>query len=172
MKKRGQIWVETVIYTLIALVMIGLVLTFIKPKITELQDKTILQQSISVLDNINNVILSLSEAGPGNKREITIGLKAGSLTIDGINNEIIFKMDSQYQFSEPGKNVNYGDLLVYTQKTGSTNTVSMTLNYSNNYNLTYNEKDTTKQISKSSTPYNIFISNNGGSPLNINFELG
>jgi uncharacterized protein (UPF0333 family) len=35
--KRGQIWVETVVYTLIALVMIGLVLAFAKPKIEELQ---------------------------------------------------------------------------------------------------------------------------------------
>ena len=36
-KKRGQIWVETVIYTLIALILIGLVLTFITPKIKEIQ---------------------------------------------------------------------------------------------------------------------------------------
>ena len=46
MNKRGQVWVETVIYTLIALVMIGLVLSFVQPKIMELQDKATLQQSI------------------------------------------------------------------------------------------------------------------------------
>ena len=38
----GQVWVETVTYTLIAIVMIGLVLSFAKPKIEELQDKTII----------------------------------------------------------------------------------------------------------------------------------
>ena len=32
MKKEGQVWVETVVYTLIAFVLIGLVLSFAKPK--------------------------------------------------------------------------------------------------------------------------------------------
>ena len=38
-KKRGQVWVETVIYTLIALALIGTVLAFVKPKVEEMQDK-------------------------------------------------------------------------------------------------------------------------------------
>ena len=48
-RKKGQIWVETVIYTLIAFAMIGLALSFVKPKIDEIQDRGIIEQSITLL---------------------------------------------------------------------------------------------------------------------------
>ena len=57
MKKKAQVWIETVTYTMIALVMIGLVLAFAKPKIEELQDKTIIEQSIKILNEFNSIIL-------------------------------------------------------------------------------------------------------------------
>ena len=53
---RGQVWVETVTYTLIALVLIGLVLSFTKPKIEELQDRTLIEQSIQVLKELDVAI--------------------------------------------------------------------------------------------------------------------
>ena len=43
---KAQIWIETVIYTLIAFVILGAVLGFAKPKIEELQDKSIIEQSL------------------------------------------------------------------------------------------------------------------------------
>lgn len=168
----GQVWVETVIYTLIALVIIGLVLSFIQPKIQELQDKSVLQQSISMLNNINSVVSSVAQAGPGNKREVQIGISKGSLIIDGVNDEIVFTMDSHYQFSEPGYNVSYGNLVAYTQPSGNLNIVNMTLNYNPSYNLTYNGLNKVQIISQASTPYNLFISNNGGNPTDIDFSLG
>lgn len=168
----GQVWVETVIYTLIALVIIGLVLSFIQPKIQELQDKAVLQQSISLLNNINSVISSVAQAGPGNKRQVQVGINKGSLIIDGINDEIVFTMNSHYEFSEPGYNVTYGDITAYTQPQGNINIVNMTLNYNSSYNLTYNGGNKIQIISQSSTPYNLFIANNGGNPTDIDFSLG
>jgi len=43
-KKKGQVWIETVTYTLIAFVLIGLILAFVKPKIDELQDKALIDR--------------------------------------------------------------------------------------------------------------------------------
>ena len=43
--KKAQVWIETVIYTLIALALIGTVLAFVKPKIQEIQDKIVKIQS-------------------------------------------------------------------------------------------------------------------------------
>jgi len=171
MRKRGQVWVETVIYTLIALALIGLILTFVKPKISELQDKVIIQQSISMLNDINNVVLSLAESGPGNKRKVDLNLKSGSLTIDGAHNKIVFSMDSNYQFSEPGRDVNYGDLIIRTETFNDISLVNATLNYSS-YNITYKESETPKTITKSSTPYSLFITNKGGSSPNMDFSVG
>jgi type II secretory pathway pseudopilin PulG len=170
-KTRGQVWVETVIYTLIALVMIGLVLTFVKPKISELQDKAVLQQSMSILDNINGVIQSLSEGGPGNKRKIDLTLKAGSITINSENNSIVFSMDSHYQPSEYDQPVSYGDLILYTHQANDLNLVNVTLYYGDSYNLTYNGQKIMKTLTASSTPYALYISNKGGIVPNMDFEL-
>ena len=59
MKKRGQVWIETVTYTLVAFVLIGLVLSFVKPKIEELQDQAIIEQSTSMIKEIDSILHSL-----------------------------------------------------------------------------------------------------------------
>jgi type II secretory pathway pseudopilin PulG len=170
---RGQVWVETVIYTLIALVMIGLVLSFVQPKITQLQDKSTLQQSIGMLNSIDNVISSLAQNGPGNSRKVEVNLKAGSLTIDGKNGLIIYSMENSHsQFSEPDKNVNFGNIAVYTHKVNDLNTVNMTLNYTQSYNITYLGTNVVKTLTQASTPYNVFISNNGGTKTQMDFLIG
>lgn len=171
--RRGQVWVETVIYTLIALVMIGLVLSFVQPKIMELQDKSTLQQSISMLNNIDNVISSLAQNGPGNSRRVDVNLKAGSLTIDGVNDLIIFSMDnSHYQFSEPDKEVDFGNVAVFTHTVNDLSTVNMTLNYNTSYNITYLSGNVVKTITQAATPYNVLISNDGGNKTQMDFQIG
>lgn len=172
--RRGQVWVETVIYTLIALVMIGLILTFVKPKITEIQDRLVLQQSISMMNDINNVILALSEGGTGNKRKLSLDMKAGSLDIDGTTDRIVFNINSHYQFSEYGKDVTYGPLLIHTEQLNELSLTNMTLNYGGSYNLTYGGKDILKTITASASPYTLFISNNGnsGGNPNMDFQMG
>ena len=79
--KLGQIWIETVIYTLIAMIMIGAVLAWGKPKIEELQDKSIIEQTLGVFEDIDSQIQSAVEGGAGNKRVVEIGLKKGSIKI-------------------------------------------------------------------------------------------
>ncbi|MDD5699841.1 MAG: hypothetical protein PHH00_01450 [Candidatus Nanoarchaeia archaeon] len=169
----GQVWVETVIYTLIAMVMIGLVLTFVQPKILELSDRATVQQSISMMNDINSVILSVLQSGAGNVRKAEITLRAGTLVIDGADEKIIFSLEkSHYQLSEPDQqDVYYGDILVYTHQVNELNSINMTLDYAQ-YNLTYQGADAAGAITKASTPYVLFISNNDGAKVNIDFNIG
>ena len=57
MRKKGQIWIETVLYTLIGLSLIGLVLAFVTPKINEARDNLVIEQTKDVMkifdDKIN-----------------------------------------------------------------------------------------------------------------------
>ena len=87
---KGQVWIETVVYTLIAFAILGAVLGFAKPKIEELQDKAVIEQSILMLENIDGIIEEIKTV-QGNKREIELGIKKGSLTIDSENDQIIFR---------------------------------------------------------------------------------
>ncbi len=170
---KAQVWVETVIYTLIAFVMLGAVLAFVKPKIEEIQDKAIIEQTLGVIKDINTLILSVIQGGPGNKRIIEMEIKKGQLEIDGKNDRIVFKIESRYAYSEPGEDVPLGSVTAHTKKRGKFNIISLTSNYSGEYNITYKGGDNIKTITKSSTPYKLSISNNGrvGNYTLINIEV-
>ena len=150
MKKRGQVWVETVIYTLIALTIIGLFLSFAKPKIEEIQDKSIIDQSINMLEDINKLILSTVQGGAGNQRIVDLGIKKGSLEINSVNDQIIFRLDGRHTFTEPGVDgaegspINIGNIIATTQKIGNLNRVKLISNYSGIYNITYQNKEESK----------------------------
>ncbi|MFH1801368.1 MAG: hypothetical protein ABH804_00845 [archaeon] len=172
-KIKGQIWVETVIYTLIAFVLIGAVLAFVKPKIEEIQDKTIIEQSIEVLNNLESKISEIRQGGTGNKREIELKVKKGVLKIDGVNDKLTFEIESKDLYSQPGEEVQYGNIIIYTEEKGNTNIVNLTRDYSESYDLKYNGADELKLINPASIPYKIFISNSGktDSITIINFEI-
>jgi len=169
-QSEGQIWVETVIYTLIALVLIGAVLVFITPKIQEIQDKAIIEQSIGMLKNIDSTVSSIVLGGSGNKRIIEIGIKNGNLIINSEEDKIIFEMESQYVYSQEGENISIGSVTVLTEKTGSSNKITLTSDYSK-YDLTYEGKNESKTITQASTPYKLSIENRGGVKTVIDFTL-
>jgi len=101
MKKRGQIWIETVIYTLIGLSLIGLVLAIVTPKINDFRDRSVIEQTISSLNAFDAKINDILSA-PGNVRVIEFRMKRGVLYIDSMNDKIIFELnDSKSLFSEP-----------------------------------------------------------------------
>ena len=170
---RGQVWIETVIYTLIAFVLIGLILAFARPKIEELQDQAILQKSTSMMKDIDSTILTMGAAG--NQRVLELSIQKGDLKIDGINDEMIFEMQSQSVYSEPGKNISDGDLTVLTIPESGYNLVTLTRNYSSDYDLEIDGADTVKTINAASTSYQLSILNEGQAAdgrtiLNISVE--
>jgi hypothetical protein len=161
----GQIWIETVIYTAIAFVMIGLVLAYAKPKIEEMQDRAIIDQSIEMLEEINRVILDIGIT-EGNKRIIELSIKKGVLKINGATDEIIFEIESACEYSENDTNINIGNVIVRTEKKDELNLVTLTKDYSEKYNIVYDGGE----ISKSPTPYKLIISNNGADGINIDIN--
>lgn len=169
-KKRGQVWIETVIYTLIALTMIGAVLVFITPKIKESQDRAVVEQSLNVLQNIDGVIASMIQGGPGNKRVINVGIKEGTLEINGANDTLVFEIQTEYEFSEPGEEVNVGGVKVITKKVQNINYITLTKNYSS-YDVKYDGKNEAKILTKGTTPYMITIENKGGTKAVLDFTV-
>ncbi|MEK6840437.1 MAG: hypothetical protein AABX79_00600 [Nanoarchaeota archaeon] len=156
---RGQIWVETVIYTLIAFALMGLVLAFVIPKIEETRDRSAIEQSIGVLQDIDSLIRNLG--GPGNQRVLELGINKGSMTIDGIEDRIFFSLDSRYQYSQPGENITIGKILVNTKGEGKVNIVTLSLDYNREYNISYKGNEEIRVLSKAPIPYSISISDKG-----------
>src|SRR3989344_4909061 len=89
---RGQIWVETVIYTLIGLALIGLVLAILTPQIREFKDRSVIEQTIESFNTFDSKIIEILDA-PGNKRKITFRLDRGEIVIDSLDNKIRYILD-------------------------------------------------------------------------------
>ena len=158
--KLGQIWIETVIYTLIAFLLIGAVLAFAKPKIEEMQDKAIIEQSIGLVKDIDSTVREIVQGGSGNKRKLEISIKKGDFIIHGTNDSLVFEIDSNYVYSELGKEILSGNLIIKTEKISGSTIVTLTRNYED-YNITFNGIDQEKSLPKAATPYNLFIENKG-----------
>ncbi len=153
--KHGQVWIETVLYTLIGLSLIGLVLAFVTPKINESKDRLVIEQTIDSLNDFDAKINSALQA-TGNRRTIEFTMKRGELTFDSPNDRIIFELkDSRVLFSQPNVEINAGRIKILTTQGSNINTVALTLNYAQN--LVFNNQEDVKKISAASTPYRFSI---------------
>ena len=165
-KRKAQVWIETVIYTLIGLTIIGLVLAFAKPKIEEMRDKAIIDQTIEALNSLDNTISEII-ISPGNVRVIGFSLRRGKLTINPLEDKIEFVLtDSKLIYSEPDKEISkgslsLGNLFVKTESKGNLNDIKVWLIYGNEINITYGGIESEKVLQQASTPYNIRIENRG-----------
>lgn len=168
---RGQVWIETVIYLLIAFVMMGLVLSFIRPKIEELKDKATIEQSLQILKDIDHLILTMGS--PGNKRLVEVGIRKGSLFIDSEKDMIVFQMDSRYIYTEPGEVIQIGNIQALTKTIGKSSNITLTRDFSSAYNITYKNGENFKTLGKASAPYRIFFTNEGevSNKIKINFDI-
>lgn len=169
--KRGQVWIETVTYTLIALVMIGLILSFAKPKIEEMRDKVLIEQSLRMMKEIDQTIFEVGEDVAGNKRKLEINLKKGLINVNGENETLMFSIDSRNTYSEPGQEYIDGNFNILTTEKGKLNTITITRNYTGEYDLLYKNENSSKIITRSSNSYNLFVTNKGGETKQINIEI-
>jgi len=162
--KRAQVWVETVIYTLIFLTIIAGVLAFVTPAIYKQRDKSAVQQSIGIMNNIDSMVSEI-KFYQGNSRPLQLMISRGQLTIDGENDLVSFTVDdSAFPYGEPGQNITQENMVISTIPRGNNFNIVMVINYSqSNLNITYNGADTKHIFSASPTAYNIVVKNTGKS---------
>jgi len=156
--KKGQIWVETVIYTLIGLAIIGLVMAVALPKINEKKDQIVIEQSIEALGNIDDKIYEVQRAA-GNRRVVDLEIRKGSLIVDMKEDTISWVLDSSFPYSEVDFPVPLGRIIV-TTRVGNPWEIELMMNYS--MDLQY-EGDNfgTKQLDPAPAPYKFMIENGG-----------
>lgn len=156
--KRGQVWIETVIYTLIGLALIGLALSFIMPKINETKDKSIVEQTIYSLNQIDEKISNVLDKGAGNVRNIEVTIKKGVMTIEPAENRIYFLINGlEKPYTEPGIQVSIGRIEVLSEESQEGYQSTLTIDYSG-VDLV-GEKI---EMNEGEVPYRISVSNLGG----------
>ncbi len=157
---RAQVWVETVIYTMVGLALIGFVLSLVIPRINEYKDKSIIESTISALDTIDGKIGQVLSA-PGNVRVVDFVLKRGYLTIDADADLIKFELeDSTSVFSEPGVTIQIGRVNVTTTQQGKKYFVTLILPVDGDLTLK-DSTESTKRLSPVAIPYKLSFENTG-----------
>ncbi len=80
--KKAQVWIETVVYTLIFLALMATILIVAKPKIEQIKERTIIEQTISFLNVLDSSILDARSKAAGTQIPVDFLIKRGKLIID------------------------------------------------------------------------------------------
>ena len=159
--KTAQVWIETVVYTLIGLAIIGTILAVVTPKIVQMNDKLTITQTIDSMNRLNEQIREALSA-VGSQREILLNVKKGEYFIDAPGDRIYYYLKGTgYMYSQPNVSITQGDIKVLTtEKPGKKYDISLMLNYSA-YNITYNGEDKNRTLTSAPTAYRMIIVNQG-----------
>jgi type II secretory pathway pseudopilin PulG len=169
-KLRGQVWIETVIYTLIGLALIALVLSYAMPKINELKDNALVEQSINAMNGLNDKIIEVRN-NPGSRKVVDFTLKSGEMNINPINNSISLNIGGiNSAYSEPGVEISVGKVKVLTENNQKNYDVIIKLVYPS-INITYSGQEEDKKFDASSNPYKLTLTNKGVRNKQFNIDI-
>jgi len=162
---KAQIWVETVIYTLIGLTIMGIILSVVTPKINQINDRALLSQTKEAMTQINEQVQEILSS-TGQQRDILLTVKKGEYFIDGPGNSISFILKGTgAPISEPDQVIKSGEINILTKtKTSGKYDVYFVLNYSQ-YNITYSGKDVNKTFTPAPAGYRLLLINAGSSSI-------
>jgi len=164
--KLGQVWIETVIYTLIGLLIIGALIAIVTPRINQMKDKATIGQTIEAMNAFNSKFLETASF-PANTRQVVFNIKKGNYVIDSLNDSFYYVLEgSNLEYSEINEIIKNGDLNIKTVSRNSKYDIYISLNYSS-YDLFYNSEDNVKTLTPASLSYNLLIENLGDKKINI-----
>ena len=186
--KLGQIWIETALYLLIGISLIGIFLAFATPKIQEQKDKVFFESSLESMRDLDNAILELRRTGVGNQKKVDFLIRQGQLRIEADNSAegdddalVLIVDESKYAASEVGSptsvDVPGTNLEVFTQKHGDGYRIEISRYFDEDvFDLTYGSsgEDILREFNYAPTPYTFILKNMGrtttGVPLEININ--
>jgi len=170
----GQVWIETVVYTLIGLSIMAILLSISMPQIEKIKDNGIITQTIEAMNLLNSKILEAEEY-QGSIRIVNLRIAKGRLEINSTGNQIVYNLENtRLELTEPGEIVQEGNIMVETKNSGDRFNIFLTLDYSNDLNITYDRKKEMKTMQAGTTPYKIILENIGYDDLRktkINFDV-
>lgn len=157
--RKGQVWIETVLYTVIGLALIGLILAIAMPRINQSREKVVIDQTIESLSAFDRTVREVAELPVGNKRTIdAFTMKKGTLYINASGDSIIFYIDElSAPSSEVGVPIQEGRVTRLTTEDGGKYSVTLTLDYAGYANITARGNETLITLTAAAVPYSFEI---------------
>ena len=174
--KKAQVWVETAVYTLIGLTIIGILLAIVTPQIEKIKDKSLVEQTITALNQLDTKIQETEQTG-GNIRIVDFKITKGTIEIipddliESTPAKIIYTLENtKLELSQPDEEIQEGNIKIITEEFGARYKITLTLEYPN-LHLTYNNQDTPKILQPGSQPHKIKIENIGDQSVDENIHI-
>ncbi len=158
--RQGQVWMETLLYTVVGLAIIGTVLSFALPKLEQNKERASIAEQISTLKILDALVLELANAPAGNTRIYSVSIDKGIMTIDGSKDTISFSIpEVGAKYSEEGVSLNDGRVSVLTSAAGKKKyNVDLTTSYDTlGIDITADEQDRIIEFTPAPTPYTLQI---------------
>jgi len=155
-RKLAQIWMETLLYTVVGLAIIGAVLSFAIPKLEQNKERAIISEQISTLKILDALVLDLANAPAGNTRIYSVSIDRGVLTIDGVKNAIYFSIpEIGVKYSEESVVVRDGRVSVLTSSAGKKKyKIDLSMSYDIfGINITTDRQEGIMEFTPAPTPY-------------------
>lgn len=155
MNKKAQVWIETVIYTLIGLSLIAIVLAVVTPKINEYKDRAVIEQTIASMSLMDKAIEDTLSGAVGNARKVDFRMKKGNINFDQEEDKIYFVLNnSDVIYSQPDEEVELTKFIILTQNGTRKHSVTLTLDYSEEFDLQFEDGlPETLKYTQSTVPY-------------------
>ena len=164
--KNAQIWVETVIYTLIGLIVIGVLLSVANLQIQKIKERNIIEQTITSLNTLDEKIIEIGDS-VGNIRIINFKIQKGILKIIPIDNKIEYLLENTLlELTEVDQEIQEGNIIIKTIENGNKYSISLTIKYED-LNLTFDDSQDSIVLQSGPVAYKIQIEN-FGETINLN----
>lgn len=168
--KLSQIWVETAVYTLIGLTIIGILLSIANPQIEKIKDRSIIKQTIDSVNTLDDKISEV-EQSPANVGIIDLRVAKGRLVINSTNDSVVYIMeDTRLELSQIDQEIREGNIFIKTIKHGNRFSIFLTRHYYG-LNITYSGADMDKILQAAASPYKIRIENQGQEDIDQKTKL-
>lgn len=155
---KGDIWVSAVLYIGLGVILLSIILAVGLPAVNKIRDKNIAVDTENLMSTLDRNIRAVYSEGVGSKRPFQFEVKKGTLVIDDSNEIIKWQFETTALLSEPGIQVNKGNLQLLTEPGPDTKSYLSTfqLNYSGIVDLTLSNSN--NQFTGSN---NLIIMNSG-----------
>ncbi|MGV8151506.1 MAG: hypothetical protein ACP5OG_00340 [Candidatus Nanoarchaeia archaeon] len=168
---KAQVWVETAVYTLIALTIISIVLASALPTIQKSKDRAIIKQTIDAIDNIDKKIYEVIQ-NEGSIRKVDLIIQKGRFEINSSSDSLIYTLDNtKLEYSEPGITLDQGNnIYLTTYKQGARFRVIVEKKYPV-FNITYFGEDKTMILQAGARPNSLLVENVGAAEINSKIKI-
>ena len=163
--KKSQIWIETVIYLLIGITLISIILVTALPRIENMKDKSIIEQTAEALNDIDSKIVEIIPTS-GNTRLVELRIAKGKIEINADRGIIRYILeDTGLELSQIDEEIKLsGNVFLLTEKTASKFKITLTSKYPE-LKLVNFDGEGIKTLNAGTVPHKILISNIGPPPL-------